>query len=238
MKRSTFLRQSAICVVLMSMILILESFTDLDLLLQRQWFSYETSSWLISKAAHEHWRWLLYGGMKKMVAISGGISCVLMLWGIFTHKPMLVRGGLLFSLSLLITPLVVGMLKLVTDVYCPYELQEFGGQAFYQKVLTMADPANAGLTCGRCFPAGHASGGFAMTMLFFCVPKKLRWPSLALTLGIGWIMGLYQMLRGDHFLSHTLMTMVLAWQINLILVAAVSPLVSWYYRQNTPPDGD
>jgi len=41
----------------------------------------------------------------------------------------------------------------------------------------------------RCFPAGHASGG-------------------------------YKMLIGDHFLSHTITTMLLAWLIiNLLAVA-------------------
>lgn len=34
-------------------------------------------------------------------------------------------------------------------------------------------------------------------------------------------MGLYQMMRGEHFLSHTVVSMLLAWQMNLLLVLLV-----------------
>lgn len=35
--------------------------------------------------------------------------------------------------------------------------------------------------------------------------------ALSWALGLGWTMGLYQMLKGAHFFSHTLATMILAW---------------------------
>ncbi|SFV54930.1 PAP2 family protein [hydrothermal vent metagenome] len=41
---------------------------------------------------------------------------------------------------------------------------------------------------------------------------------------IGWSMGLYKMMIGDHFLSHTLITMVLAWLIILIIAKIVNSL--------------
>jgi membrane-associated PAP2 superfamily phosphatase len=34
---------------------------------------------------------------------------------------------------------------------------------------------------------------------------------------VGWIMGGYQMLKGAHYLSDTLVTMLLAWIIHLLL---------------------
>ncbi len=39
-------------------------------------------------------------------------------------------------------------------------------------------------------------------------------------LGAGGIMGLYQMLRGEHFLSDTLFTMIGAWIVIVLLAAA------------------
>ena len=70
----------------------------------------------------------------------------------------------------------------------------------------------------RCFPAGHASGGFALLSLFFLFKTK-RNKILAIVgaLTVGWSMGLYKMLIGDHFLSHTIITMILAWLIILII---------------------
>jgi membrane-associated PAP2 superfamily phosphatase len=219
MKKTDMLWQSLLCILGMIGIVWMESFTDIDMLLQKLWFDQSSYQWLITQEMHGKWRWLFYGGMKKGVAIFGTLSVFAVLYGAYTKKQIWIRGGTLMILSLLITPLAVNGLKAITNIYCPYELVDFGGQAIYQRILTMADPANAGLICGRCFPAGHASGGFALTMIFFCIPLK-KWRLAALTgaLGYGWIMGIYQMLRGDHFLSHTLMTMLLAWQINILLV--------------------
>ncbi len=43
--------------------------------------------------------------------------------------------------------------------------------------------------------------------------------ALYLAAATGWIMGAYKMLIGDHFLSHTIVTMLLAWLIiNVVIV--------------------
>ena len=38
---------------------------------------------------------------------------------------------------------------------------------------------------------------------------------------IGWSMGTYKMLIGDHFLSHTVITMILAWLLILVIAQGV-----------------
>jgi membrane-associated PAP2 superfamily phosphatase len=38
---------------------------------------------------------------------------------------------------------------------------------------------------------------------------------------VGWIMGGYQMLKGAHYISDTLVTMLLAWIIHLVLRCAL-----------------
>jgi membrane-associated PAP2 superfamily phosphatase len=45
--------------------------------------------------------------------------------------------------------------------------------------------------------------------------------ALVFALGVGWSMGLYKMIIGDHFLSHTVITMILAWLIVLIIAKSV-----------------
>ena len=40
-------------------------------------------------------------------------------------------------------------------------------------------------------------------------------------LAVGWSMGTYKMLLGDHFLSHTIITMIIAWFIILIIVKSM-----------------
>ncbi|MBD3841537.1 MAG: phosphatase PAP2 family protein [Campylobacterales bacterium] len=69
-----------------------------------------------------------------------------------------------------------------------------------------------------CWPAGHASGGFALLSLFFLFrSQKNKIKAITLALVLGWSMGIYKMMIGDHFLSHTIITMLLAWIIvNLV----------------------
>ncbi|KAB7885411.1 phosphatase PAP2 family protein, partial [Poseidonibacter ostreae] len=70
----------------------------------------------------------------------------------------------------------------------------------------------------KCWPAGHASGGFALLSLFFLFKKRINQIyALIFALSVGWSMGTYKMLIGDHFLSHTIITMLIAWLLVLII---------------------
>ena len=210
-----------LCMILLSVIVLLESFTDMDMRFQNLWYDREHCQWLITRGMHEEWRWLFYGGMKKFVSAVGIAAFLCSVVGGIRKRPRLARGGVLLMLSVIILPMLIGWLKSKTNIYCPRELVDFGGVAAWQHVLGFADPANAGLVCGRCFPAGHASGGFAGMIVFFCVSRKRRWAALFVALAVAWTMGLYQMLRGEHFLSHTMATMAIAWMVDVLLVWGV-----------------
>ena len=206
--------QSAACLLLMAATVYLESWTSLDMIVQRSWYDVARHAWLIDPAAHRAWRWLFYDGMKGGVAVVGVCSVFLLICGFVLGRRSWMRTGLLMALSCAATPLLVSALKAVTGVYCPKQLAEFGGSAAYRHLSMIF----SGVSGGRCFPGGHASGGFALTMAFFCVAdRRRRVVALVLALSVGWIMGLYQMLRGEHFLSHTIMSMLLAWQMNILL---------------------
>jgi membrane-associated PAP2 superfamily phosphatase len=43
---------------------------------------------------------------------------------------------------------------------------------------------------------------------------------LACGLAAGWIVGVYQILKGAHYVSHTIVTMLLAWLIVQLLARA------------------
>ena len=67
---------------------------------------------------------------------------------------------------------------------------------------------------GRCFPAGHASGGFALLGLIgLARTTRGRWAAFAVAMAAGWAMGVYQMAKGAHYLSHTLVTLLVAWGV-------------------------
>jgi membrane-associated PAP2 superfamily phosphatase len=69
---------------------------------------------------------------------------------------------------------------------------------------------------GHCFPAGHASTGFAFMAAYFCLrqnnaPGAMKW--LLVAVCIGFILGISQQMRGAHFMSHTLWTAWLCWTV-------------------------
>ena len=120
--------------------------------------------------------------------------------------------------SAILIPAMVGALKKVTNMPCPKNEIHYGGE--YPSIKVWEHYSKRFQKCHKicCFPAGHASGGFALLSLFFLF-KEARNRALALVgaLTVGWSMGIYKMLIGDHFFSHTLITMILAWLIVLLL---------------------
>lgn len=59
---------------------------------------------------------------------------------------------------------------------------------------------------GHCFPAGHASAGFAFIGGYFVIPERRPRTAriwLQDSLASGLLLGLAQQLRGAHFMSHT-----------------------------------
>lgn len=103
--------------------------------------------------------------------------------------------------------LLVAYLKHLTHQPCPYQLAEYGGR--------LGSPSDR-----QCYPAGHASAGFAwMSLAFFARTRKGAALVLAAGCACGWILGLFQMMKGAHFFSHTLTTQFL--QLTLVFSAAL-----------------
>lgn len=114
-------------------------------------------------------------------------------------------GYLLIILA--IVPTTIATLKGVTHVSCPNDLVIFNGDLPYLNLwqnIVAATPA-------RCFPAAHASAGFSLYGLAFLPTlRKYRYQIFTTVTVLGWTMGLYKMLFGDHFFSHTLVSMLLS----------------------------
>jgi len=109
-------------------------------------------------------------------------------------------------------PLTISSLKSLTNVYCPWDLARYGGDAPYVKVYnSYPESFKQKGTKPQCFPGGHASGGFALFSLFFMAKnRRQRFLSFIPPFLFGSIMGGYQMAKGAHFLGHNITTMLLA----------------------------
>ena len=117
------------------------------------------------------------------------------------------------ALAVLLSTGLVSALKSFSHLDCPWDLARYGGtRAYYGLLQVRAD------TPGRCFPAGHASAGYAWLALFFffaAVKPAWRWRGLGVGIGLGLLFGIAQQLRGAHFLSHDVFTAMICWSIAL-----------------------
>ncbi|SFU87960.1 Membrane-associated enzyme, PAP2 (acid phosphatase) superfamily [Polaromonas sp. YR568] len=117
-----------------------------------------------------------------------------------------------FALTTLLAVTVVSSLKLVSATSCPYALSDFGGVAHYTSHWAHLFQHDGG--SGGCFPAGHASSGFAFLGGYFAFrgsDKAVAQKWLAGAIMVGLVLGFAQQLRGAHFMSHTLWTAWICW---------------------------
>lgn len=102
----------------------------------------------------------------------------------------------------------VNLLKWHSLTSCPWDLTSFGGAARHVSHWRWGVADGGG---GRCFPGGHAPSAFAYIGL--ALPGLARrqrrgWAWLGIVLFFGSVAGLTQTLRGAHYPSHTLWTLV------------------------------
>lgn len=213
--------QILITLLLLAAALLSEQFTPLDVNVQNRFFDFSAGAWLLDPEKNYILHFLLYDGVKAALVVLSVL--VLAVFAASFKRRALRRwryACLLFLLTMALVPLALAGAKKYTHMYCPYQLSLYGG---YRPHFKIFEPFPADYNIGyygkgRCFPAGHASGGFALMCLFFCFKRrKARIWGLAAGVGLGGAMGLYQMLRGEHFLSHTLVSMLGAWLIILLL---------------------
>jgi len=207
-----------ITLALLAGVLALFEFTELDLALQDHFYNFETRRWVVDEKAPLG-RLVFYNGPKALVwlcalttlALAAGPARWREKWGVNR------RGLWLGVLVIATVPALAGLGKKYTNIFCPSEIRRYGGDVAYVKLCEPQPRDDPAPRRGGCFPAGHASGGFALLGLL-AVRGTRRWRHgvLALGLGLGWWMGGYQMLKGAHYLSHTLTTMLVAWLVVLL----------------------
>jgi membrane-associated PAP2 superfamily phosphatase len=211
-------RQIALTLLLIVLSLLFFQFTSADIWIEDFFYNAQTHSWFLSK--HEaFWKFVLYDGIKKVLLLLG-VAILLTL--LFLRKKPLVqeyqKGLMIVLLAGILVPAFIGSLKAVTNTPCPCDLKIYNGKYPDVKVLESYPEDFVQKSKIKCWPAGHASGGFAlMAFFFFFKTQKNRNRALFFGLVTGWSMGTYKMIIGDHFFSHTFMTMLFAWLIILII---------------------
>ena len=199
---------------------ILEVFS-LDRVIAREWyFDVHTAQWL-GAGAGEWWaRGLLHTGGRWVVR--GIAAAALLSWALsFVVAPLRQwrRTAGYILLSMLLAILLVGILKTVTNVDCPWNLAQFGGHNPY--VALFADRPDT-LARAQCFPGAHSSSGFASLCFYFAFRDRskrvARW-MLAIALAVGVAFSIGQEARGAHFFTHDFTSAAIVWFVQLGLYA-------------------
>lgn len=182
-------------------------------------------------ALRSHWLWqgLLHDAIRPLPWLLQLVLLVGMVRPFGALRQLPLERRIQLALTTFVALLLVSTLKLHSRSSCPWDLQEFGGPAHYVSHWAWRLLDGGG---GGCFPAGHASAGFAFVGGFFAFRHALpraawRWLGGALLAGL--VLGLAQQVRGAHYMSHTLWTAWLCFACAAVIDETVSQ-----WRLQTP----
>ena len=164
------------------------------------------NNWLLASVLHE--------GARKLSWAALVFLCVAIWWPVGPLRRLAQNRRAELAVSTIAAVLGIVLLKAVNHTSCPWDLADFGGAARY--FSHWAVPAGGDGGGGRCFPAGHASSGFAFVGGYFVfrqVSSAAARAWLACALLAGLVLGIGQQLRGAHFMSHALWTAWICWVI-------------------------
>ncbi len=194
--------------------------TSLDLRVQDRLYD-PVRGWCISRDATVP-KLVFYEGPKLVIGMIGAFLVVNLVVPASKapRLPLSRREAAFLLVCIGIIPLTAGVLKNTTGVFSPWRVARYGGEHAYRTLLESI-PFVPGQARGRGFPAAHCSGAFALMGLYFVAKSPMaRRAGLACGLAAGWTVGAYQMLKGAHYLSHTVVTMILAWLMVQLLARA------------------
>lgn len=199
-----------------------------DIWIQSLFYNTQTHQWVVDPN-NEVLKFVFYDGIKRLLILIGVVLLVgLIVWW---KRPFLQpyrRGLIILLASSILVPLVIGSLKAVTNMPCPKSIETFGGAYPHTCVWERYGSSECPKEKQKCWPAGHASGGFAlMALVFLFQTRRAKAIALGSAMVIGWSMGTYKMLIGDHFFSHSVITMILAWLLILLIVRGVDRFITW-----------
>lgn len=211
------LRTDLVVVLLSLAVLLAWDLSGLDLALT-SWFGNAhgfawRDRWLTGTLLHDAARWpawLLFGvllvGIRYPLPFARGLSRRERVWWVVTT---------------LACVLLIPLLKRHSATSCPYDLARFGGDVLDYVPHWQFWKRDGG--SGQCFPSGHASTAFSFLAGWFALRRvspvaARRW--LAITLACGGVFAWVQVMRGAHYLSHSLWTAWVCWTVCVLATHA------------------
>lgn len=213
-----YFKQIGILLICAVLFLAISRYNQLDFYLSDLWFDSQLNKFTLTD---NYWLAVVNHYYIKYFVIS--VAVILLILGITFKK----INWIVIALIIGSGPMVVGILKSLSQHSCPWELLRYGGSGNEYPLLGKVSEFPGK---GRCFPGGHASGGFGLLGLYFVlfpISKCLaKWVAIS-AICLGMVMGFGQVMRGAHLFSHNLWSLWWVWatQVSLYYIYTVV-----YYR--------
>jgi len=201
--------------------LFIQSHPTLDYWIQNFFYDVSLNRWWIQESTLS--RMLMYTLPKLSLIL---LSVVLIIRQLRKNDPHRGRKAIVFLLCMSVIPLVISFLKAKTNIHCPNDLIDYRGRVPFRSIFDL-NTYKKFLSLygnGNCFPGGHASGGYALMSMYFVLDDKNKRKGIVFGFFLGSYMGIYQMIKGAHFFSHTLFT--LGFSVTVICFFDL-----WYHRK-------
>ena len=160
---------------------------------------------------------VLHGGARGLAWGVFGVLLLGLWWPLPFVRALSRRERIWWLTTMLLCVALIPLLKRASWTSCPWSLAEFGG-AVAQYVPHGALGQRDGGP-GGCFPSGHASTAFSFLAGWFALrerePRAARlW--LIAVVAAGLVLGWVQMMRGAHYVSHSLWTAWVCWAVTAL----------------------
>lgn len=212
-----------VTLILLVLSVVFLGISNVDSVVQDLLYNMQTQQWILSKS-DQPYHFIFYKSIKILLIL---ISILLLVSLLFFRKIKIViqykKGLMIVLFSLIFVTTISVEIKKHSNMPCPKHQIHYGGKYPDTVVWESYPKPYDSFEKTKCWPAGHASAGFALLSLFFLFKRKRnKYIGLIVGLSLGWSMGIYKMLIGDHYFSHTFISMLLAWFIILIIHKTVN----------------
>lgn len=208
-------------VVILTLLFVLFESTGLDLWCSDQFYFGAQLGWLYK---HSWWAEQLIHRGGRYLILSIAAACMLVVAESFSPASLFRcyrRPALYLALCIGLSTGSVAIGKATINRHCPWDYSCYGGSVPYTSIFSAPD---AHQPRGHGFPAGHASGGYSLMALYFVFyGHRPAWArtSLAFALILGSIYTFGQLVRGAHFVSHSIVTIAICWFISLVVYSVL-----------------
>jgi len=216
---------------------IIFEFTELDIIFQRLFFHIPNQTWIVEsidnlQTGNGVFQLIFYDSARVLFF---SITLSLLFSLIFLRNFNWVKNNqielIIVVTSCILIPLSVSLVKNISQIPCPNQLLIFNGNfqniSLFEVINTnffnrdIID-SNSQKSFPGCYPAGHSSGGFALLSIIFLFKKPFsKIITLFGVMVFAWSISIYKISIGEHFLSHSITSMFIAWLMILIIVKIV-----------------